>query len=299
MMWATMLMLVAVVVGCKSKFEKLRLSNDTAKKYQEAVKYYNNKRYSKALVLFDDLLQRYRGMSDAEDLTYYHAYTNYRLRDYTTARYQFSQFTDTYPSSSRAEECRFMAAYCYYLESPTYTLDQSNTLKAIESLQLFINLYPKSDRAEEAGDLIANLRDKLERKALESAKLYLDMGMGDDYPAAVIAFDNALRDYPDTKYGEEMEFLAIKSQYLYADNSKYYRQEDRFDEVMSRCDKFAEHYPKSKYLKEAEDYKKSSEKGIDQAKRIMAQFSPEQIDKEKKEQEARQKQTETSISPQG
>ncbi len=299
MIWAAMLMLVAVVVGCKSKFEKLRLSNDTAKKYQEAVKYYNNKRYSKALVLFDDLLQRYRGMSDAEDLTYYHAYTNYRLRDYTTARYQFSQFTDTYPSSSRAEECRFMAAYCYYLESPTYTLDQSNTLKAIESLQLFINLYPKSDRAEEAGNLIANLRDKLERKALESARLYLDMGMGDDYPAAVIAFDNALRDYPDTKYGEEMEYLAIKSQYLYANNSKYYRQEDRYDEVLSRCDKFAEHYPKSKYLKETEGYKKSSVRGIDQAKKLMAQYSPEQIEKEKKEQEARQKQTETSISPQG
>ncbi len=286
MVVATMLMLVAFLAGCKSRFEKLRVSNDTARKYQEAVKYYNNKKYSKALILFDDLLQRYRGMSEAEDLTYYHAYTNYRLRDYTTARYQFMQFTDTYPASSRAEECRFMGAYCYYLESPVYTLDQGNTLKAIESLQLFINLYPNSDRAEEAGKLIQNLRDKLEQKAYANAKLYLDMGLHFDYPAAVIAFENALRDYPDTQYAEEMEFLAMKAQFLYAQNSSYLKQEERYQEVLSKYVAFTDAYPESKYLKEAEGYKKDSEKGIEQAKKIVAQFTPAQ--KEQQEKEARQ-----------
>jgi len=157
--------LILAVGSCKSKFEKLRASNDNAKKYKEAIRLYNKRDYSKALELFDVLVTRYRGQEQAEDLYYYYAYTNYKLRDYTSARYHFKTFADTYPTSSRAEECRFMAAYCYYLDSPIFSLDQTNTQSAIDALQLFINLYPKSDRVAEASKLIQNLRDKLEEKS--------------------------------------------------------------------------------------------------------------------------------------
>lgn len=260
---------ILVALGsCKSKFEKLKASNDNAKKYQEAMKYYNKKDYSKALDLFEGLTQRYRGQAEAEDLFYYYAYTNYKLRDYTSARYHFKNFADTYPSSSRAEECRFMAAYCYYLDSPIFSLDQENTQKAIEALQLFINLYPKSDRVAEASKLIQNLRDKLEEKAYANAKLYLTIS---DYQSAVIAFGNALRDYPDTKYAEEMEFLTIKAQYKYAENSLETKQEERFDQAITFCNQFTDKYPQSKYLREAQAYKRDSENGIQNAKRVLAQ----------------------------
>ena len=256
--------------SCKSKFEKLKASNDNAKKYQEAMKYYNKKEYSKALDLFDGLTQRYRGQTEAEDLFYYNAYTNYKLKDYTSARYHFKNFADTYPNSSRAEECRFMAAYCYYLDSPIFSLDQENTLKAIETLQLFINLYPKSERVAEASKLIQNLRDKLEEKAYANAKLYLTIG---DFQSAVIAFGNALRDYPDTKYAEEMEFLTIKAQYKYGKMSTDYRQEERFGQAISFYDQFAEKYPQSKFLREAQGIKADSEYGIKRAKALIAEAS--------------------------
>ncbi|MGX5687313.1 outer membrane protein assembly factor BamD [Arcticibacter tournemirensis] len=267
-----LLILLAVVAGCKSKFEKLVQSNDTGKKYQEAIRLYNKKDYSKALILFDGLMQKYRGRSEAEDLSYYFAYTNYQLKDYTTARYQFKVFADTYPNSARAEDCRFMSAYCYYLESPNFSLDQENTARAIESLQLFINLYPKSDRVAEASNLIANLRDKLERKAFANAKLYLDIGAYDvqNYRSAVYAFKNVLRDYPDTKYAEEMEYLSVQAQYLYAENSIEIRQEERYEEVVSLATEFAEDYPGSKYLKEVQNYKKKAEEGISQVQKLLA-----------------------------
>ena len=108
-----LLVIIIAFAGCKSKFEKLRASNDTAKKYREAVRLYEKKDYNKALSLFDDLVTKYRGTAEAEDLSYYFAYTHYKLRDYTTARYHFKTFADTYASSAKAEECRFMAAYCF------------------------------------------------------------------------------------------------------------------------------------------------------------------------------------------
>ncbi|WP_407431467.1 outer membrane protein assembly factor BamD [Arcticibacter sp.] len=275
-----LLLAVALVTGCKSKFEKLVASNDTGKKYQEAIRLYNKKDYSKALLLFDGLNQKYKGRGEAEDLAYYFAYTNYRLRDYTTARYQFKVFADTYPNSARAEECRFMSAYCFYLDSPNFTLDQENTYRAIESLQLFINLYPKSDRLVEASSLIADLRDKLEKKAMANARLYLDIG---DYKSAIFAFENALRDYPDTKYAEEMEALSVEAQYLYAANSLEIRQEERYGQVVEMANTFSEEYPESKFLKNVQDYKKRAEQGIVQVQKLLALSQPTAAEKEKEE----------------
>ncbi|TKC05729.1 outer membrane protein assembly factor BamD [Pedobacter polaris] len=258
--------------GCKSRFEKLRLSNDVAKKYQEGIRLYNKKDYSKALILFEGLAQKYRGTAEAEDLNYYYAFTLYRLKDYTTARYKFKEFADTYPASKNAEECRYMGAYCYYLDSPKSSLDQENTYKAIDALQLFINLYPKSDRATQAAQYIANLRGKLETKAFDNAKLYYDLGgySIENYKSAVVALKNAQIEFPDIKYAEEMNLLIVKSQFMFAKNSYPIRQEERFKEAITYYDEFVEAYPNSKFAKEAKQLKEDSEAGIVNAKKIIA-----------------------------
>lgn len=253
---------ILLLTSCKSKFEKLRASNNIAMKYQEAIKFYEKKKYTKAYTLFDDLMVKYRGQAEAEDLYYYMAYTNYRLRDYTSARYHFKNFATTYPNSERAEECRFMSAYCFYVDSPRAALDQENSRKAIDELQLFINLYPDGEKAIEAADLIQKLRDKLELKAFSNAKLYFDMGQPDDYRAAVIALESMLREFPDTKYAEEAEFLILKSQYLFAENSMPHRQEARYNEAIDYYQIFVENYPNSKHTKEANDLRHNAEKQI-------------------------------------
>jgi len=268
------IIIALAIAGCKSQFEKIRLSNDVAKKYQEALRLYNKKNYSKALILFEDLSQKYRGRAEAEELNYYYALTLYKLRDYTTARYQFKSFADTYPTSKYAEECRYMSAYCYYLESPKFSLDQDNTYKAIDALQLFINFYPQSERAEEAAKYIAILRTKLEDKAYANAKMYYEIGgpggNATNYRAAVIALKNAQVDFPDIKYAEEMDLLIIKSQMAYAKNSIEERQEDRYNEAITYADEFIEAHPQSKFADEARELKKDSESAIENAKRILA-----------------------------
>ncbi|RZK81692.1 MAG: outer membrane protein assembly factor BamD [Pedobacter sp.] len=252
------------LAGCKSQFEKIRLSNDIVKKNQEAMRLYNKKSYAKALILFEDLSQKYRGRDGAQQLNYYYAMTLFKLRDYTTARYQFKVFADTYPQSEYAEECRYMSAYCYYLESPEASLDQENTRKAIDALQLFINFYPNSERAADATKYITTLRTKLEDKAYANAKMYYELGGYDitNYRSAVIALKNAQIEFPDIKYAAEMDLLIVKSQYEYAKNSLEVRQEDRFNEAITYANEFIESHPESPYLAEAKTLKKDSEDGI-------------------------------------
>ena len=268
-----LILLISILAGCKSKFEKLQESRDTGKKYKEAIRLYNKGDYNKALLLFDDLMQTYRGTKDAEDLAFYFANTHYKLKDYPTARYQFKGFAETYPNSPRAEESRFLSAYCYYLESPNYTLDQENTIRAIEALQLFINLYPKSERVAEASTLINNLRDKLEKKSYANARLFYDIG---DYKSAVVAFKNSLRDFPDTKYAEEMEYLMIKAQQQYALNSLEIKKEDRLNEAISYATEFEEDHPNSSYVKEVQAIKKKSEQDIIAVRKLIASLTPQE-----------------------
>ena len=263
-----LIVLLFAIIGCKSKYDKLKLSNDNAKKFQEGKRLYEKKEYDKALGLFETLLTRYRGTDGATDLFYLNAMANYKLKDYTAAAYHFNEFATSYPSDPRAEEARFLTAYCYYLDAPGFSLDQENTYKCIEKLQLFINLYPKSDRVAEASKLIQDLRDRLELKAYSNAKLYLTIG---ENQSAVIAFGNTLRDYPDTKYAEELEFLTIKAQYEYAHQSREYKQEERYTQAITFADQFADKYPKSIYLSQAQKLKKDSAAGIQDAKRIIAE----------------------------
>jgi outer membrane protein assembly factor BamD len=286
--------------GCKSRFEKLRLSNDVAKKYQEGIRLYNKKDYAKALILFEGLAQKYRGTAEAEDLNYYYAFTLYRLKDYTTARYKFKEFADTYPQSRNAEECRYMGAYCYYLDSPKSSLDQENTYKAIDALQLFINYFPKSDRATQAAQYIAILRGKLETKAFDNAKLYYTLGGYDltNYKSAVVALKNAQIEFPDIRYAEEMNLLIVKSQYMYAKNSYPNRQEARYNDAITYYNEFVEAYPNSKYMKDAKQLKDDSAAGIVTARKILAEEAAlmakyEALDKKgKKESDSTSKKTE-------
>jgi len=267
-----LIVLLLAVGGCKSKFENLKASNDNLKKYDEAKKLYNKKEYGKALELFNDIAPKYRGQSSATELFYLQAMANYKLKDYVSAGYLFKQFADTFPSDPKAEECRFLTAYCYYLEAPEFSLDQENTEKAIDRMQLFINFHPKSERVAEANKLIQNMHERLEEKSYANSKLYLNVG---NYQAAVIAFNNTLRDYPDTKYAEEVEYLIVKSQYEYAKRSLETKQLERYEQAITYANQFAEKYPESKYLSLVAALKKDSEQGIVKTKLILAEAEAE------------------------
>ena len=199
-----------------SKYNRILKSTDYNKKYDAAVAYYEKKEYTKALALFEELVSVYRGTSKAEKIMYYYAYATYSTGDYLLAGYHFNNFVKTFPASDKTEECAFLYAYCYYLESPRYSLDQTDTKNAIKELQFFINKYPESKRKDECNELITKLRAKLEKKYYEISKQYYFL---DDYKAAITSFENVLKDFPDSKYREEMMYMIIKANFIYAEKS--------------------------------------------------------------------------------
>lgn len=231
------------------KFNKLVKSGDMDAKYAAAVKYFGKEDYTHALTLFEELMSVYRGTAKAEEVHYYYAYCNYNLGDFIIAGYQFRNFAKMFPNSIHAEECAYMNAYCFNLNSPEYSLDQIDTKLAIKEFQRFTNQYPKSTRIKECNDILDKLRGKLERKSYENAMLYFNMS---DYKASIVSFGNHLKEFPDTKHAEELNYLIIKSYYLYALNSIESKKQERFKASVDSYIKFVDTFPKSEYLKDAE-----------------------------------------------
>ncbi len=241
-------------------FQKILKNGSVDEKYEAAVKLYNQKDYSRALQLFDQLIGAMRATDKSQKIYYYYAYCYYNQKDYTLASYYFKRYTTNFPNTPEAEECMFMSAFCNFQNSPDYNLDQTITYDAIKDLQLFTNTFPTSKRVSECNDLMDKLRYKLEMKDYKLAKMYYRM---DDYAASIRGLANILKEFPDTPHKEEVLFLVVKSYYKYAIESIEEKQKDRHSKVVVAYNDFIAQYPASKFAGEAVDLKERSRKELE------------------------------------
>lgn len=236
-----------ILSGC-GEYEKLLKSRDYQKKYDSALQLYEEEEFVKSGTLFDQVANIYRGTTKADTVKYYQAKSYYGQRDYMMAGHYFNELSVNYPSSNYLEEADFMTAYCFYKQSPRPELDQDNTFKTIQALQMFMVKYPNSDKLMECQEIIVEMSDKLVEKSYISAKLYYDLGY---YKSAILALRNSLMEYPSTGYREELMFLILKSSYLLADNSIPSLQRERYQAAVDEYYSFIGEFPDGPHVREA------------------------------------------------
>jgi outer membrane protein assembly factor BamD len=241
---------IALVATSCSNYQKLLKSSDMELKYEAAMKYYEEERYDRAMSLLEELIPIFRGTKRAEKVYYSYCYCNYQLNLLYTAAYHFKKFTITYPLSEHAQETLFMHAYSKYLLSPIPTLDATETLGAIAALQTFINTYPEDELVDSSNVIMDKLRSKLEEKSYLNSKQYFEIF---EFKAAIIAMNNTLIDYPETKYREEFTFLTLKSYFLLAENSVSKKKLERIDNTIEAYYTFVDAYKDSEYINEAQN----------------------------------------------
>lgn len=251
--------LLCVLFSACSEYNKILKSSDLELKYEKAIEFYEEGEYYKAYPLLEELIGIYRGTERAEKLYYLFAYCDYGLGDYLLAAHRFQYFTKTYPTSKFTEECSFMSAYCHYINAPGASLDQTNTRRAMNELQLFLGRYPESTRRDSCNTLVQELHVKLEDKTFAIAKQYLHTRY---YKSAIVAFDNFLKDFPDTHYREESTFLKLRAQYLLATRSIISKQEERYAAIEKQYQVFVDSYSKSSFLREAETIYKDGQMAL-------------------------------------
>ncbi len=249
------LVFTLLFAGCSNEFENIRKSGNTELIYKKGLEYYDKEDYLKAQTLFEQVLSSFRGKKESETLYYKYAYTHFYLRNYILASYYFKTAANIFSTGENKEESEYMSAYCNYMISPDYELDQTETLKAIDGFQAFINTYPNSKRVEDANKNIDELRRKLSKKSLAEATLYYNTKQ---YLSAITSYNNLLNDYPDITDREYIKYMVIKSTYDWAMRSFSFKQTERFNMVIDKYEEFVNKYPKSKYLKDIKTFYRNS-----------------------------------------
>ncbi len=246
------------------EYQKVLKSNDYTYKFEFAKKAFEEKKYAQATTLLKDVVTVFKGTDKAEESLYLLAMSYYENKEYYDATAYFQTYYNRYPKGKYTEMARFFAGYGYYLDSPDPQLDQTYTVKAIEELQAFLDLFPKSDKVSIAQSAIFELQDKLTLKQLQNAQLYYNLGtyMGNNYEAAIITAQNAIKEYPYSKYKEELEMLILKSRYQIASLSVEEKKTDRFREVIDEYYSFINNYPDGPNRQEADNILKIAQKYV-------------------------------------
>ena len=86
--------------------------------------------------------------------------------------------------------------------------------------------------------------------------------MGNNYESAVIVAKNALKDYPYSKYKEQLELLILKSRFQEANQSTDEKKEDRFRVVIDEYYSFINDFPESDNRNEADNIFKIASKHV-------------------------------------
>lgn len=253
--------LCLVALSSCNEFNRIIKSTDNDIKFEVAMDYYDRKDYNKALQLFDLLQNAYRSTPKGEYVAYRTAMCYYETNDFEIAAYYFDKFIQNYPFSIDAEKAAFMNAYCNYLNSPEMSLDQRNTLTAINQLKSFIERYPQSDSLARANELLSDLNLKLEEKDYNICLLYNKM---ENYNAAITSFENLLKKYPNTTHREEILCEMAKAYYNYAENSISSKQRERYEACIEQYNTLTYLFPDSNRLKEIEPYVNKARKKIEQ-----------------------------------
>ncbi len=250
-----------VLTSC-GEYNKVLKCTDYEYKYEAAKSYFAQGQNTKAATLLEDLITILKGTSSGEESLYMLSMAYYNQGDYVTAAQYLNTYYTTYPRGKYTEQARFNAGRALYLDTPEPRLDQSSTVKAIQELQMFMEYFPRSERKDEAQNMIFELQDKLVEKDYLSAKLYYDLGdytgnssystTGNNYLAAIVTAQNILKDYPYTKLREDISILILRARYDMAKASVDEKKEERMRDTIDEYYAFINEFPESKYLAEAE-----------------------------------------------
>ncbi|MDE5912286.1 MAG: outer membrane protein assembly factor BamD, partial [Muribaculaceae bacterium] len=120
------------------------------------------------------------------------------------------------------------------------------------------------DKVPMAQNAVFELQDKLTLKQLQNAQLYYNLGTfgGNNFEAAVIVAQNAIKTYPYSKYKEQLEMLILKSRYKEAELSVDEKKAERYRQVVDEYYSFINNYPESSYRNEADNIYKAAARHI-------------------------------------
>ena len=219
--------MVVLLVCCSKK--NVHVEEDLSPRFEKAMGYFDRGKFPRARDEFDYIIMTDPGSKIANESQYYMAEALFQMKEYSEASISFDRYVRFSPDYTKIEKSRYRICECAILSSNTYQREQSETLRALDQLQMFIEDFPASDLIEDAENAILELRVKLAQKDFEVGRMYLKL---EEYESALIYFRSVLNNYYDTSFADDARigiiFTHILNDNQQGANSYFKTEKDRF-----------------------------------------------------------------------
>jgi outer membrane protein assembly factor BamD len=175
-----------------------------AANYESGKAAYDRRDWTDAIADLKAYVEQYPGTELTDDALYHLGLSYFEIKDYALASSQLDRLTRDFPTTPFASDALYWLARCDDLQSHPALLDQTETERALQRYNQFLEQYPDHARAAEARRRVQALRDRLAEKLFRSGRLY---SRQKQYAAAKIYFEFAIQRYPESRWSREAEFL--------------------------------------------------------------------------------------------
>lgn len=262
---AIFITLVMAFCGC-STIQQLIKTGDAELIFERSMMYYKAEKWAKAATLMESCSPYYKGTLKEDTIAFYIARCTFKDRDYFTASTLFDSFRRSFGRSAFIEDAEAMYAISLYNMCPEPERDQTSTSQAIIAISEFMSHYPDSDQISVFQEMTDDLTWRLHEKSFINAYTYYKI---ERYNSAIVAFRNAMKQYPDSHRREDLMYYTVMSAYHLASNSIADKQLDRYMSALDSYYTFIMEFPESEYRKEMD-------RVADEAKRFIDKNSEEE-----------------------
>ena len=194
--------LIIIIPSCWS--ESISEEDKILLNYDEGIKFYNKKKYSKAKDSFRYVILHSMGSRLAFEAEFYLAESLYNLKEYEDALYAYDNYARSSQDLGLIELSRFRLCQCAYNLTINYRKDQTATDDAIDKIEIFLEDYPQSQYSLELLVLKSELKYKLAKKEYEAAILYIKL---QEYKSALVYLSDILNNYTLVNMVVSSDFL--------------------------------------------------------------------------------------------
>jgi outer membrane protein assembly factor BamD len=230
------LILVLSISGCSTTKKKKDSSPEML--FNKAITYYNDKKYSKALIAFQKLKDNYplSKYSITAELRIADSY--YHDKKYTDAVFHYEDFRKLHPTNTEVPYVLYQIGMCHFNRIFPIDRDQTSTEKAAIHFECLVSKYPSETHAISAKDKLKICNEKLASHEFYVGHLYFKKKK---YKAALIRFNGITERFPGSSIIDKV-YLYIGKSYISL------KEKEKAKDALIHLTK---EHPKSKYTSKA------------------------------------------------
>lgn len=219
---SAVLLLLLAAGGCASAGPRLA-ELDAEQLFNHAMERYRAGKWRDAAEAFERFTFEHPDHPRYQEARFQLAEARFGLKEYITAATEYGRLAADFPAGPWADDARFKVCESYYRLSPRVELDQEYTSAAIDHCNALLSYHPDSPFVPRAGELIAELTNKLAEKLLLTGAYYQRRNAFD---SAIKYYQMTSEQYPATPYAPRalLRLFRVYQRLEYRDEAEATRQ---------------------------------------------------------------------------